>query len=414
NIFQTAEPQQPPPSAGMPQTGESDDFGMRDDQRAAMAELERLQSTRPEDWNEEKDAEFLQLLMEPPPDYEVTRARIDELNAQLESEPLPEEEAQRRPTRIRFSENLVSVAPEPEPPAGELHGDTSEEEEDEEEDSEEEQQQQQQQQQESGDADGLGEMPQPAANQDDVDEAPPSRLPPTTTAEQQQQQQPQQEKEASQKVVVVNGGRIRFVDSSDFEAKDSPSPRPASRRPKSAAVSEFRRQPQAQQQPHGRKSSASASGGGGSKAEDNEAAFQAWLIRKQQQSEAEQRRAEAARRAETDRRRDAAAERDGVSFERWLEAKRAQLRREADLQQRRRRSEEDPPPEAIHSPEECRKAFRSWLKRKEEQRRQEEKLERQRARITRLALRRSRKSQALASALLAANSYRYMDYYGYR
>uniref|UniRef100_A0A1I8JPK1 WD_REPEATS_REGION domain-containing protein n=1 Tax=Macrostomum lignano TaxID=282301 RepID=A0A1I8JPK1_9PLAT len=160
----------------------------------------------------------------------------------------------------------------------------------------------------------------------------------------------------------------------------------------------------------GRKSSASTSGGGGgSKAEDKRGAFQAWLIRKRQQRSSAP-SGGGARRAETDRRRDAAAERDGVSFERWLEAKRAQLRREARPAAAAADVEEDPPPEARSTRRRgCRVQTHSGAgcKRKESSgRRSEEKLERQRraSLAWRCAAHASRRPWP--ARCLAANSYR--------
>lgn len=68
----------------------------------------------------------------------------------------------------------------------------------------------------------------------------------------------------------------------------------------------------------------------------------------------------------------------------------------------------------IRSRQECDKAFRKWLRKKYEEAKKIKADEKQRAKIHRLAARRSRKSRVLASAVRQSNAFRYVDYYGYR
>uniref|UniRef100_A0A1I8HJC0 Coiled-coil domain-containing protein 181 n=1 Tax=Macrostomum lignano TaxID=282301 RepID=A0A1I8HJC0_9PLAT len=400
--------------------------------KSTTAEIERLQQTEPEDWNEEKDAEFYQLLMDPAPDYEETRARLGQLNARLENEPAPQEDdgqAGGRKPRIRFSENLVQVAP------------TTPE----------------------------NESAPPPERGTDSEGADPEEARNSSTSGGDQDSSPR-----SKKVVVVNDGKIRYVNKSDVEADEAfdisddeesgegakpgrnsraksasstanrqrgggggdrqqnnragsaKAARPEEqrrrdeqdeerRRENSAAFDAWLRRKREQQRTEAeqrqRQRQASAKSADDKSPEDNEAAYQSWLARKRQKAEDERRQREQAERDEEERRRQRDGEKDRISFEQWLAAKREHRRRGEDpeAEEAGSRGGSDQ-----HSQEDCRRAFKQWLRRKEEQRRQEEKLERQRARITRLALRRSRKSQALANALMAADSYRYLDYHGYR
>jgi hypothetical protein len=60
------------------------------------------------------------------------------------------------------------------------------------------------------------------------------------------------------------------------------------------------------------------------------------------------------------------------------------------------------------------KKFCRWLKRKNMETKRHRIEERQRARMHRLAARKSRKSLALAKAIKQSNAFKYVDYYGYR
>lgn len=53
------------------------------------------------------------------------------------------------------------------------------------------------------------------------------------------------------------------------------------------------------------------------------------------------------------------------------------------------------------------------MKKKKQNHQQKQKEEKQKARVTRLAMRQCRKSQNLAQAIHQANSFRYLDFYGY-
>ena len=58
--------------------------------------------------------------------------------------------------------------------------------------------------------------------------------------------------------------------------------------------------------------------------------------------------------------------------------------------------------------------FYRWLKHKAHEARKARAAERMKARLHRLAARRSRKSTTLAKAIKDSQSFRYVDYYGYR
>ena len=55
-----------------------------------------------------------------------------------------------------------------------------------------------------------------------------------------------------------------------------------------------------------------------------------------------------------------------------------------------------------------------WVKKKNEDTKKQQQQSKQKQRVTKLLQRRSRKSVALARAIKQAQSYRYVDYYGYR
>ncbi|PAA56083.1 hypothetical protein BOX15_Mlig005021g1, partial [Macrostomum lignano] len=425
-----------------------DEYGLRDDQLAAMEELDRLQTISADDWTEEADDEFLKALQEPGPDYEDTLARLDQLNAELEREPSPEESAA-RPSRVRFSAELVQVAPSPSPPT---------------------------QLPAEDEADSDDSPPQtppeqrPETDSDDAEKSTPDRQQPVET-------DGGGDQPGSGKVLIVSdGGQYKYVDRREVEAdqidsdsdedlelsgRDSESngePSGGGGGPRgrpSSAPRQQRRDSNGRSSVNGngRPGSARSNGCQDERERDNELAFQAWLRAKRQQQRRERRERE--RREEAEARERAQRQDNGAGFDAWLRAKSEQQkdekeRQEAERRQRQQEEQEQQERQRNGKPSfedwlqskrkqqkkekkyqemereemiehsetrtsrQCRRAFKLWLRRKEEQKLYEEMCERQRARVTQLAMRRSRKSQALANALLVASSYKYMDYYGYR
>uniref|UniRef100_A0A1I8IAI9 Coiled-coil domain-containing protein 181 n=1 Tax=Macrostomum lignano TaxID=282301 RepID=A0A1I8IAI9_9PLAT len=405
-----------------------DEYGLRDDQLAAMGELDRLQTISADDWTEEADDEFLKALQEPGPDYEDTLARLNQLNAELEREPSPEESAA-RPSRVRFSAELVQVAPSPSPPT---------------------------QLPAEDEADSDDSPPQtppeqrPETDSDDAEKSTPDRQQPVET-------DGGGDQPGSGKVLLVSdGGQYKYVDRREVEAdqidsdsdedlelsgRDSESngePSGGGGGPRGRPGSAPRQQRRdsngrSSVNGNGRPGSARSNGCQDERERDNELAFQAWLRAKRQQQRRERRERERREEAEalsSRKTRRSAKRRSGGSGSRksrssksasgmasrasknWLQSKRKQQKKEKKYQEMER--EEMIEHSETRTSRQCRRAFKLWLRRKEEQKLYEEMCERQRARVTQLAMRRSRKSQALANALLVASSYKYMDYYGYR
>lgn len=100
------------------------------------------------------------------------------------------------------------------------------------------------------------------------------------------------------------------------------------------------------------------------------------------------------------------------AFNSWLKEKSSQFKKEKLL--KRREEQEAHDGYYVRSREDCDKAFRQWLKHKAHEARKARAAERMKAKLHRLAARRTRKSTTLAKAIRESQSFRYVDYYGYR
>lgn len=100
------------------------------------------------------------------------------------------------------------------------------------------------------------------------------------------------------------------------------------------------------------------------------------------------------------------------AYNNWLKTKSRQVREEKLLKRRQEKEQTDG--FYIRSRQECDQAFKEWLKRKNLEAKRHRQEEKQRARMHRLAARKSRKSLALAKAIKQSNAFKYVDYYGYR
>ncbi|XP_045197008.1 coiled-coil domain-containing protein 181-like isoform X2 [Mercenaria mercenaria] len=100
------------------------------------------------------------------------------------------------------------------------------------------------------------------------------------------------------------------------------------------------------------------------------------------------------------------------AFKQWLQEKQGQFKKEKLL--KRRQDQEMHEGYYVRSREECEKAYKQWLKHKAIEARKARAAERNKAKLQRLAARRSRKSISLSKSIREAQSFRYVDYYGYR
>ncbi|XP_052810794.1 coiled-coil domain-containing protein 181-like isoform X3 [Mya arenaria] len=100
------------------------------------------------------------------------------------------------------------------------------------------------------------------------------------------------------------------------------------------------------------------------------------------------------------------------AFQNWLKEKTSQFKKEKLL--KRRQEQEMHDGYFIRSRDDCEKAYKQWLKHKAMEARKARAAERQKAKLQRLAARRARKSISLSKSIRESNSFRYVDYYGYR
>ncbi|KAH3727029.1 hypothetical protein DPMN_052954 [Dreissena polymorpha] len=100
------------------------------------------------------------------------------------------------------------------------------------------------------------------------------------------------------------------------------------------------------------------------------------------------------------------------AFKTWLKEKSVQFKKEKLL--KRRQEQEMHDGYYVRSREECEKAYKLWLKQKAIDARKARAAERAKAKLQRLAARRARKSISLSKSIRESNSFRYVDYYGYR
>lgn len=146
------------------------------------------------------------------------------------------------------------------------------------------------------------------------------------------------------------------------------------------------------------------------KSQENEEAFKAWLRKKQEQN-SQRRRSGSQQKSDDKSSNDSKTDRE-KAYKEWLKIKKEQAKKEKELQKREQKEYDEG--WYVRPREECDRAYREWLKRKNAEIKRQREEDKQRARIHRLWLRRSRKSQQLAKAIKQAQAFRYVDYYGYR
>ncbi|XP_052810804.1 coiled-coil domain-containing protein 181-like isoform X12 [Mya arenaria] len=144
------------------------------------------------------------------------------------------------------------------------------------------------------------------------------------------------------------------------------------------------------------------------KERENREAFEAWLKKKRESDRRKNIHDEDDRRQNEKEDRKEKEE----AFQNWLKEKTSQFKKEKLL--KRRQEQEMHDGYFIRSRDDCEKAYKQWLKHKAMEARKARAAERQKAKLQRLAARRARKSISLSKSIRESNSFRYVDYYGYR
>lgn len=157
------------------------------------------------------------------------------------------------------------------------------------------------------------------------------------------------------------------------------------------------------------------------KREENEDAFRSWLRKKQEEAAASRllspKSGAAAGEGERSRADGgegggaAAAERE-EAFREWVRHKKEQQEEERLL--RRRKEKEEAEGYLLRTRDDCERAYREWLHRKEKELRRRKQEELAKMKVRRSARKMSRKAVKLSKAISDAQSFRYVDYYGYR
>ncbi|XP_052810803.1 coiled-coil domain-containing protein 181-like isoform X11 [Mya arenaria] len=145
------------------------------------------------------------------------------------------------------------------------------------------------------------------------------------------------------------------------------------------------------------------------KERENREAFEAWLKKKRESDRRKNIHDEDDRRQ--NEKEDRKKEKE-EAFQNWLKEKTSQFKKEKLL--KRRQEQEMHDGYFIRSRDDCEKAYKQWLKHKAMEARKARAAERQKAKLQRLAARRARKSISLSKSIRESNSFRYVDYYGYR
>ncbi|XP_060085594.1 coiled-coil domain-containing protein 181-like [Ylistrum balloti] len=141
----------------------------------------------------------------------------------------------------------------------------------------------------------------------------------------------------------------------------------------------------------------------------NEDLFQSWLtkVRQRERQRREKEEEEMRKSKKSDK-----TEQNNQMYKDWVKSKTEQKKREKLLA--KRQEQEASEGLIIRSRDDCDKAFRDWLRRKNTDLKRARAVEKQKAKMMRIMARKARKTQALTKAVRQSNSFRYVDYYGYR
>lgn len=145
--------------------------------------------------------------------------------------------------------------------------------------------------------------------------------------------------------------------------------------------------------------------------EEAEAAFQAWVKRKQQEA-VEKRKQEKLKKKEETQKTQKDPKEAEETYEAWLKSKKEQAKLERKVNRKKKKEEKEA--YFYRSRDECDAAFKEWLKTKNKQLKEEQSMKRSAAVHTSQTAQKSRKARNLSKALQVAQTYQYTDYYGYR
>ncbi|XP_041912733.1 coiled-coil domain-containing protein 181 isoform X2 [Alosa sapidissima] len=146
------------------------------------------------------------------------------------------------------------------------------------------------------------------------------------------------------------------------------------------------------------------------KKQENELAFQAWLMRKREQLQEDRRLQRAQEMEKMNFTRDQCDPQE--AFKQWLQRKHEQQAQERQLEEMKKMELESR--YYLHDREQCEKAFKQWLKRKRAEKRAEQQAARERSRRLMLEERRARRMQDILCTVNEAKAFRFADPYGYR
>ncbi|XP_056320377.1 coiled-coil domain-containing protein 181 [Danio aesculapii] len=145
------------------------------------------------------------------------------------------------------------------------------------------------------------------------------------------------------------------------------------------------------------------------KRQENEIAFQSWLMRKREQLQEDRRVHKAQEMERMSCRRDCGDPEE--AFKIWLQKKQEQQFKDKQLEEMKRLEKDSG--FCLHSREESEKAFRQWLRRKRSEKRAEHQLARERSRRLMLEERRARRMHDLLCTVNEIKPFRFSDPYRY-
>ncbi|XP_012677122.2 coiled-coil domain-containing protein 181 [Clupea harengus] len=145
------------------------------------------------------------------------------------------------------------------------------------------------------------------------------------------------------------------------------------------------------------------------KKQENELAFQAWLVRKREQLNEDRRLQRAQEMERMNGTRDPSDPQE--AFKQWLQRKQEQQERERQLEEMKKMELEGH--YYLHDRERSEKAFKQWLKRKRAEKRAEQQAARERSRRMVLEERRARRMQDILCTVNEAKAFRFADPYSY-